>query len=89
MSERSDEYVDLCDEVSAKLAQAESLSAIMFADSGETFRNLSDQIQDETCWLLHSVLSEARAAYSKASRLEYEMKQAGKANAEKKKAAAV
>jgi hypothetical protein len=66
------DYIDLCDEVDEKLAQAASLAFTMCGDGGETFRRHSEQVQDEVCWLLARTLDAERKANERATQLYHQ-----------------
>lgn len=53
---------DLAEIATNKLHQAEALAFLLIGERGEAFRNMNDSIQDNVCWLLSDLLTEARTA---------------------------
>lgn len=49
-----------------RIVQAEALSRMLCGDSGEAFRTLNDDIQDNICWLLGDLIGEFRLFQHKA-----------------------
>ena len=54
---------DPIDTLDRKLAQAEALAVSLVGESGDTFRNLNDVLQDNVLWLLSDLLTEIRQAH--------------------------
>jgi hypothetical protein len=55
--------MDLRDRVGGFVSKARALSMMTWADQGEAFRNLSDDIQDEFMWALSGMLDEVKGAW--------------------------
>lgn len=50
--------LDKASRLGSLTAQASSLSALLYGEGGETFRNYNDTIQDNVLWLLSDLLRE-------------------------------
>lgn len=57
------DIVDLRDRIGEYVSKARALSMMTWADQGESFRNLSHDIQDEFMWALSGMLDEIKAAW--------------------------
>jgi hypothetical protein len=55
--------VELRDRIGEFVSKARALSMMTWADQGESFRNLSHDIQDEFMWALSGMLDEVKAAW--------------------------
>jgi hypothetical protein len=55
--------VELRDRIGEYVSKARALSMMTWADQGESFRNLSHDIQDEFMWALSGMLDEIKRAW--------------------------
>nr|GAT44059.1 predicted protein [Mycena chlorophos] len=55
------------DRADDRIIQAEALACLLYGESGEGFRTLNDEIQDNVCWLLRDLLAEYRVLREQAS----------------------
>lgn len=51
--------VDAIDNIKCQLLKAQALIAMTFGESGEAFRNMSDDYQDHFLWAISDLVTEA------------------------------
>lgn len=52
-------FIDAIDESQCSLLKAQALIAMTFGESGEAFRNMSDDYQDRFLWAISDLVTEA------------------------------
>lgn len=51
-----------------RIAQAKAAAAVMYGETGDAFRNLNDDIQDNFAWLLHDLVGDIEACVNSMSK---------------------
>ncbi len=56
----SGNVIDRLDDLDQKLAQLEAILAMTHGDAGESFRNMSDDLQDNFLWTCRTLASDCK-----------------------------
>jgi hypothetical protein len=58
--EISGSKMDITDQIACRIQQLEAMLAMTFGESGESFRNMNDDLQDNFMWSCSSAIKEIR-----------------------------